>query len=104
MAEDKRLKILKMLADETRFRILELLLNGEACVCEIFPKVKKTQSTVSIHLGKLERAGLIESRREGKKVFYKIKDATVCNIFRALECKKRLLEKGCYGKQGKCCK
>jgi len=78
------LEILKAMSDETRLRILKLLLNGEKCVCQIFPKVKRTQSTVSIQLATLEKAGLIESRREGKKIFYKIKNTAVCDIFKVL--------------------
>jgi ArsR family transcriptional regulator len=78
------LEILKAMSDETRLRILKLLLNGEKCVCQIFPKVKRTQSTVSIQLATLEKAGLIESRREGKKIFYKIKNRVVRDVFKAL--------------------
>ncbi|MFC1755664.1 ArsR/SmtB family transcription factor, partial [Thermoproteota archaeon] len=60
------LKILKALSDETRLKIVEFLLDREKCVCEIFPHVKRTQSTVSIHLSKLEQVGIVESRKEGK--------------------------------------
>ena len=81
---DKKIALLKALADETRFKIVEFLLDGEKCVCEIFPYVKRTQSTVSIHLGNLEDAGILASRREGKKIFYKINDKKVCDIFKAL--------------------
>jgi len=80
----KEIELLKALADNTRFKIVEFLLEGEKCVCEIFPHVKRTQSTVSIHLGNLEDAGVLESRREGKKIFYKIKDKRVCDVFKAL--------------------
>ena len=66
---EETLKILKALADVTRLNILEFLLDGEKCVCEIIPHTKRTQSTVSIQLGKLERMGVLESRREGKKIF-----------------------------------
>lgn len=83
MGKEEALKILKALSDETRLKIIELLLDGEKCVCEIFPAVKRTQSTVSIQLGKLEKAGLIESRRDGKKIFYKIKDHKVKIILKA---------------------
>ena len=68
------IEIFKALSDETRLKIVEFLLDGEKCVCEIFPHVKRTQSTVSIHLGKLEKAGILQSRREGKKIFYSIVD------------------------------
>jgi ArsR family transcriptional regulator len=82
------LKILKALSDETRLKIVEFLIDGEKCVCEIFPHVKRTQSTVSIQLGVLERCGILKSRRDGKKVFYSIKDMRVCDVFKALGCSK----------------
>jgi len=92
----KNIKLLKAMADETRFTILDFLLNGEKCVCEIVPYVKRTQSTVSIHLGNLEDAGILESRREGKKIFYKINDKRVCDIFKALgNSKGKVLKQSC---------
>lgn len=78
------LKILKALSDETRLKIVKFLLDGEKCVCQIFPYVKRTQSTVSIQLGKLESHGILESRREGKQIFYKIKDYRVREVFQVL--------------------
>lgn len=81
---DEMLKIMKALSDETRLKIVDFLLDGEKCVCKIFPHVKRTQSTTSIQLGKLERAGLLKSRRDGKKIFYSLSDMRVCDIFRAV--------------------
>jgi len=96
MTMKEKIELLKALADDTRFKIVEYLLEGEKCVCEIFPYVKRTQSTVSIHLGNLKEAGILKSRREGKKIFYKIKDYRVCDIFKALGCEKgRVLKKNC---------
>ena len=90
---------IRAISDDTRFSILEFLLDGRKCVCEIYPKVKKSQPTISIHLSKLEAAGILESKREGKKVFYSIADRRVCDVFRALGYRKgRLLKKDC------CCK
>jgi DNA-binding transcriptional ArsR family regulator len=80
--------LLKSMSDETRYKILESLLCGEKCVCEIFPIVKRTQSTVSTHLGNLEEKGLLKSRREGKNIFYAIKDKRVYDIFKSLDNKK----------------
>ncbi|MEM4330551.1 MAG: metalloregulator ArsR/SmtB family transcription factor [Candidatus Pacearchaeota archaeon] len=82
---EKTIKILKALADETRLKIVKILMNGERCVCEIFPYVKRTQSTVSIHLNNLEKNGILESRREGKKIYYKIKDNRVTKLIKLLE-------------------
>ena len=92
------LTILKCLADETRLNIVNFLLGGEKCVCEIFPQVKRTQSTVSIQLSKLEDSGIVESRRDGKKIFYRIKDYRVCDVFKVLGSKKKeILKKECCG-------
>ncbi len=94
------LKLLKLLSDETRLNIVEFLLDGEKCVCEIFPHVKKTQSTTSIHLGKLEQEGILKSRRDGKKIFYGIKDLRICGIFKAIGYdQKKMLEKSCCMKK-----
>ncbi|MEM3405481.1 MAG: metalloregulator ArsR/SmtB family transcription factor [Candidatus Pacearchaeota archaeon] len=82
---EENLNILKSLADETRLKIVKILMNGERCVCEIFPYVKRTQSTVSIHLNNLEKNGILESRREGKKIYYKIKDNRVTKLIKLLE-------------------
>jgi ArsR family transcriptional regulator len=78
------MKILKALSDETRFNIVKLLVDGERCVCEIFPKIKRTQSTVSIHLGKLESSGVLKSRREGKRIYYSIKNLKIKKILKVL--------------------
>jgi len=93
---NKTIVILKAISNETRLKILEFLLDGEKCVCEIFPYVKRKQSTVSIQLSKLENAGVVGSRKEGKKVFYKIKDKRVCDIFGSLGyAKRKTLKKNC---------
>lgn len=81
---EKTLDILKSLSDETRLKIVRFLLDGEKCVCEITPRVKRTQSTVSIQLSKLERSGIVESRRDGKKIFYRIRDMRAREILRVL--------------------
>ncbi|MGC9310567.1 MAG: ArsR/SmtB family transcription factor [Candidatus Aenigmatarchaeota archaeon] len=89
-------KILKALSDETRFKIVGFLLDGEKYACEIISHVKKDQSTVSIHLGKLKSVGLLESRKDGRKAIYHIKDYRVCDIFRALGFSEgRMLKKAC---------
>lgn len=79
------LNLFKALSDETRFSIIKLLVNGEKCVCEIFPKVKRAQPTVSLQLKKLEKLGVLSSRKQGKWVFYKIKDKRIQLIFNALK-------------------
>jgi len=92
--ENETINVLKALSDATRLRIVEFLLDGEKCVCEITPHVKRKQSTVSIQLGRLEKSGILESRRDGKKIYYKIKDYRVCDIFKALGYAKGKMLKG----------
>ncbi|HDH87845.1 MAG TPA: ArsR family transcriptional regulator [Desulfobacteraceae bacterium] len=79
------LRIFKALSDETRLKIVESLLNGEKCVCEIIPFTKRTQPTISIQLSKLENLGIVESRREGKSVYYKIKNKKVIKILEIIK-------------------
>lgn len=64
------------LADGTRLRIIELLTNEELCACEVMAALGLTQPTTSHHLGILERARLVETRREGKWVFYRVVPTT----------------------------
>ncbi len=85
---DQSLKILKALCDETRLKIIKYLANKERCVCEIVPYVKRSQSTVSIQLAKLESLEVVESRREGKKVFYRLANEKVRSILKILEDKR----------------
>lgn len=77
---DEPLRIFKALCDETRLKIVEFLLDGEKCACKIVAHVNRTQSTVSIHLAKLEALGIVESRREGKSVCYSIANEKVIQI------------------------
>jgi len=89
-------KIFKMLADSTRLKIIDFLLDGERCVCEIIPHTKRTQSTVSIQVNKLEKEGILSSRRDGKKILYKIKDYRICKMFKAMGNKKvKCLKQNC---------
>jgi ArsR family transcriptional regulator len=65
-------RIFKALADPTRVRILGLLAAGEICVCHIHDSLRLPQSLVSRHLAYLRRAGLVEARKEGFWVHYRI--------------------------------
>lgn len=61
-------KILKSLADESRLKIVQLLLHGEQSVSEIVHALSMAQPQVSHHLSILRSSGLVDTRREGKKI------------------------------------
>ena len=67
--------LFQALADATRLRILGLLLTGEVCVCHIHESLQVSQPKASRHLAYLRRAGLVETRREGLWVYYRLADA-----------------------------
>jgi len=69
------LKSLRSLADPTRLRIIALLERDELSVNELQQITRMGQSRISTHLGQLQEAGLIQSRREGKRTFYKLNQA-----------------------------
>jgi ArsR family transcriptional regulator len=75
---DKRLVTLetffKALADSTRLRILGLLLTGEVCVCHIHESLKIPQPKASRHLAYLRKSGLVEARRDGLWMHYRLAD------------------------------
>lgn len=64
--------LFKALADSTRLRILGLLLDGEICVCHIHESLGLPQPKTSRHLAYLRRAGLVEARRDGLWVHYRL--------------------------------
>jgi DNA-binding transcriptional ArsR family regulator len=68
------------LGDATRLKMLKLMSDEELCACEVMAALELTQPTTSHHLGILERAGLLTSRRNGKWVFYKISNSKVQNL------------------------
>lgn len=66
---EKCAKILKSLADESRLKIIRLLLEGERNVSEVVLHLGMAQPQVSHHLSILRSSGLVDTRREGKKIF-----------------------------------
>ena len=66
------MNITKALADENRVRALLALRHGELCVCQMTELFGLAPSTMSKHLSILYQAGLLESRKEGRWIFYKL--------------------------------
>jgi ArsR family transcriptional regulator len=65
-------QIFKGLADQTRLRILNLLIHGELCVCDIQYVLESSQPNVSRHLIYLKNSGLVLDRREGARMYYQL--------------------------------
>jgi len=93
------------LADEKRVRVLELLGEGERCVCELAEALDVSQPLLSFHLRTLREAGLISDRRRGRWVYYSLVRETIAELERAA----RALAAGTFasGKvrpgAGRCC-
>ena len=92
---DKKIKLLNALGEETRIKIIQVLMPGKQCACSIYPAVGKAQSTVSQHLRILEEAGILESRREGVNIWYNLKSKETIQIMKILKINK-IQNKGKY--------
>jgi ArsR family transcriptional regulator len=77
--------VFKALAHPTRIQIVKLLMDGEMCVCEILPNLDSEQSNTSQHLTVLKNQGILESRKDGAKVIYAIKNQEVCEMIELAE-------------------
>ena len=72
-ANDKQMEVFfKALADRTRLRLLHLMGDDEICVCFLVEALRVSQPKISRHLAYLRRAGVVEARREGKWMHYRI--------------------------------
>lgn len=73
-AIDPLVELAKGLAHPARLRLLGMLATGELCVCQMTAVLELAASTVSQHLAVLERGGLVGERKEGKLVFYWLRE------------------------------
>ncbi len=98
MINEENIQLFKALSEDTRYRIIEALIEsqsgckenkygnkGEICACEIPEIIGRTQSNTSMHLAKLQDWGIIKVRKEGKKRLYSIQNEKVKKILEALE-------------------
>lgn len=92
---DENIELLKAIANDTRMKIIQSLLDGEHCACSIVPFVGRAQPTVSLHLRILERAGVLESRREGNNIIYSIVSEQALKIIDILGIQKVPIETFC---------
>lgn len=71
------IQVMKALSDETRMRILNILKEGDLCVCEIEVLLDINQSNASRHLNKLTNAKILDYYKVAKYVYYKINEDTI---------------------------
>ncbi len=76
---------LKTLAQPMRLKILDVLKDGEKCVCKIYPAVGGEQSNISRHLTLMKKAGILNCRKEGLMVFYSVRNPKVFEILRLVK-------------------
>ncbi len=75
------LNIFKALSEETRLRIINLLRNGELCVCDIVAALDLIQPKISFHLNVLKEAKLIKDRKQGRWIYYRHDDSDMYRRF-----------------------
>ncbi|MFP3937133.1 MAG: ArsR/SmtB family transcription factor [Phycisphaerae bacterium] len=76
-------EVLAAAGHRIRLAIVEMLADGEMCVCDITERLKAERSNVSRHLGVLTRAGLLSARKDGLRMLYRLR--TPC-ILKFLDC------------------
>lgn len=81
----QRADILKAMAHPSRLIMIDALSKGEKCVCELQELVGSDMSTVSKHLTVLKNAGIVDDRKEGLWVYYRLKVPCILNFFGCVE-------------------
>lgn len=81
----KQVNIFKALSDENRLNIFTALLFKELCVCKIQEAFEMKQANVSKHMIKLKEANMVESRKEGQWVHYKVSSDFLINNLKLVE-------------------
>lgn len=77
--------VFKAMSHPTRVQIVKLLKDEPLCVCDILPQLESEQSNTSQHLAILRNQGILESRKEGSMVIYKIKSPEVLQMIELAE-------------------
>ncbi len=78
---EKQAEIAKAIAHPLRIAVVNFLKDGEQCVCDIAEHIGSERSNVSRHLSVMLNAGLLEYRKEGLKVIYKLKTPCILDFF-----------------------
>ena len=74
-------KLFKIFSDNTRLRIIDLLVTGEYCVQDISDNLDTSQSAISHQLKLLRDLNVVKTRKQGKQVFYSLQDNHIKDIY-----------------------
>jgi len=77
----KQAEIAQAIAHPLRIAIIDFLKDGEQCVCDIAKYISSERSNVSRHLSVMVKAGVLEYRKEGLKVIYRLKCVCILDFF-----------------------
>jgi len=87
---ERQAEIAKAVAHPLRMAVLDFLRDGDRCVCEIAEHIGSERSNVSRHLAVMVRAGVLGCRKDGLKVYYRLKTPCVAEF---LSCATRVLKR-----------
>ena len=77
--------VFKALAHPTRLQIIQLLQNGPLCVCDILPQIEAEQSNTSQHLAVMRTQGILDNKKDGSMVIYRVKSLEVIEMIHLAE-------------------
>ena len=98
----RAVQLFHALSDETRLGVLEMLKDGERCVCELQDELDAAQSRLSFHLKVLKDAGLLVDRKEGRWVYYSIDPNAIAELADAVA-ELKPSRRGIAAKANACC-
>ena len=81
---EKQAEVVKAMAHPLRIAILDFLKDGEQCVCDIAEHTGSERSNVSRHLSVMVSSGILEYRKDGLKVMYKLKAPCIMGFFECI--------------------
>jgi len=82
---EARAKVFKALGHPSRLAIIDALVDGERCVCDLNEAVDADLSTVSRHLAVLRQAGILSSEKRGNQVFYRLECPCITSFYSCVE-------------------
>lgn len=82
---EERAKVIKALAHPSRLMMVDALVDGEKCVCDLRELVGSDISTVSKHLTLMREAGIVVDRKVGQQVFYSLRVPCIVSFFGCVE-------------------